>query len=101
MLVDVRSLTLRNQTKPWRRKKQSEGATWTPEATPKDKGLRCKSCRKLQPWKKLGCTYEVDDAGSVTRLWVCECGNVLRVDNMDELMIKESDEEEEWQIPEL
>lgn len=97
--MDVKSLTLRNPIKPYRRKKVSEGETWTPEATQKDKGLRCKGCRKLIPWKKLACQYELDHPIEIIyRLWICECGNVLRRDPMLNMTIRDDHVEMESQV---
>lgn len=86
--MEEKSSTYEPRMKPFRRKKRHEGKDWTPDRTkyePKvDKGLYCKQCRRQIQWKKLTTKYEVHN-NDTYRLWFCECGNMVREDNMTDL----------------
>jgi len=76
----------------WRRVRSHEGKSWTIEPTSqetRDSGLLCssttfQSCHRRILYRKLEIQYEMQGT-DVIRLWICECGNVLRTDNMTDL----------------
>lgn len=78
---------LEQPTKRWRRKLSHEGSSWMPDQTmseTKDKGLICKNCHRRILWHNLDTWYEMQGTDTY-RLWVCECGVVLKEDNMTDL----------------
>jgi hypothetical protein len=81
-------------TQRFRRKRVSVGKDWTPEQMPSvDLGLICKNCHKRILWKNLDTMYE-RQGSDLFRLWICECGNVIREDNMTDLnMVYELEQE--------
>ena len=45
-----------------------------------------KTCHRRILYRKLDIQYEMQGT-DIMRLWVCECGDVLRMDNMTDLGI--------------
>jgi RNase P subunit RPR2 len=106
--VDEKSLTWQPQTPIWRRSKKHDASDLDSQffsqmkMTVKDKGLLCRDCHKWRLWKDLETDYEVRN-GSVTRLWICTCGTVLRQDLLTERrqdgMASEASQREEDHVP--
>lgn len=46
----------------------------------------CKDCKRRHPWGKLVTKYEFQGS-DLFRLWVGPCGNVVRQDNISDLML--------------
>jgi hypothetical protein len=43
-----------------------------------------KTCHRRIAYSNLDCKYEMQSS-DVMRLWICVCGDVLRMDNMSDL----------------
>jgi len=82
----------------YRRRRSHEGKFWTPPVMPNvDLGMICKSCHKRILWKNLDTKYEVQGTDTI-RLWICECGIVLKEDNMSDLgMVYELEQEQGYE----
>jgi hypothetical protein len=94
--VDDRSSMYEPRPKPFRRKKVSSGnqifGALSPsisdlERAKRQSGIYCRACKITRPWIKLRTTYE-KQGNELFRLWWCECGNMIREDNMSDLEIQ-------------
>lgn len=74
--------------KIYRKRRKSEGQTWSPDTdeldkAKLDKGPLCKTCRKTRRWNKLEIAYERLADGTIQRIMYCDgCGNALRTDEV-------------------
>lgn len=87
MPADDEFLTSSKLTSFYRRKRTRSGSDLDnlfsdqTQLPTKDRGLLCRNCRKWIPWSRLTIEYERQQE-DIVRLWVCDCGDVLREDNL-------------------